>query len=352
MRIGVVPENPLEWLLLRLNLIPTPLMDTHLAFLVARLVMVATRVGIFEALKEGPRQADALAATCNTHPRGTEKLLDALVSLRYLRPDQTGYRLAPVARKWLLRDSPHTIYSKMLFHFAEWDITRHLDDYVTRGQSQDLHGTADAETWAIYQRAMKDIARSRAPEVARTMPAPHTPKRLLDIGGSHGLYAVELCRKYSGLEAVILDLPNAIEYAAPLLAEEKMGSRVVHRAGDALKDDFGESAWDIVFISSLVHHFDEVTNRELTARVARSLKPGGVFVIQEMIRTPTRFEADKPKRRVAALLDLYFAATSASGTWSVETMNEWQKAAGLVPRQPLWSRSLPGIALVSAFKPA
>lgn len=352
MRIGVVPENLIERLLLRFNMVPTPLLDTHMAFLAARLIMIATRTGVFETLKDGPRQAAAVAAACGTHPRGTEKLLDALVSLRYLRPDAAGYRLAPVARKWLLKDAPTTLYSKMLFHFAEWDITSHLDDYVARGESQDLHSTGDAAVWAIYQRAMKDIARGRAPEVARTMPVPKGATRLLDIGGSHGLYSVELCRRHPGLSAVILDLPAAIEHAAPLLAEEAMGARVTHRPGDALTDDLGESAWDTVFVSSLVHHFDAETNRRFATRIARALKPDGVFVIQEMIRTPSRFEADKPKRRMAALLDLYFAATSAAGTWSVEDMNEWQRAAGLRPQAPIWSPRMPGIALVPAIKTA
>src|SRR5216683_6584286 len=56
-------------------------------------------------------------------------------------------------------------------------------------------------------------------------------------------------------------------HAAPLLAQEGMGDRVVHRAGDATTDDFGTAAFDLVFIANAVHHFDLPANRDL-ARLA------------------------------------------------------------------------------------
>jgi chemotaxis methyl-accepting protein methylase len=55
-----------------------------------------------------------------------------------------------------------------------------------------------------------------------------------------------------------------------------MGDRVVHRAGNALTDDLGTGAYDIVLIAQVVHHFTADQNRELAERVARALRPGGV----------------------------------------------------------------------------
>jgi predicted O-methyltransferase YrrM len=90
---------------------------------------------------------------------------------------------------------------------------------------------------------------------------------MLDIGGSHGYISVAMCRRYPDLRAVILDLPSAIKHAAPILAKEGMGDRVTHRAGDALTEDLGANAWDFVYVSQLLHHFDEATNREFAPRV-------------------------------------------------------------------------------------
>ncbi len=127
-----------------------------------------------------------------------------------------------------------------------------------------------------------------------------------------------------------------------------MGDRVIHRAGNAVTEDLGSEAWDVVFVAQLLHHFDEPTNRDLARRVARALRPGGVFVVQDMIRPTSPQKAGQ----IGALLDLYFAATSEGGTWAVEEIATWQRDAGLAPRRPTWLRSLPGSAQQVAVKPA
>ena len=50
MRIGPVAENPVEWVIGRLNVAPRPLLETQMAYTLARLIMVGTKVGVFEAL--------------------------------------------------------------------------------------------------------------------------------------------------------------------------------------------------------------------------------------------------------------------------------------------------------------
>ena len=102
----------------------------------------------------------------------------------------------------------------------------------------------------------------------------------------------------------------------------------------------------MVFVSSLVHHFDDATNRALAKRIARALRPGGVFVIQELIRPSPRA---KPAQ-IGALLDLYFALTSEAGTWSFEEMADWQREAGLKPLKPIKFRTVPGNGQQSAVK--
>jgi hypothetical protein len=54
---------------------------------------------------------------------------------------------------------------------------------------------------------------------------------------------------------------------------------------------------------------------------------------------------------VGALLDLYFALTSQSGTWSVEEITGWQRGAGLDPLKTIRLRTAPGTAEVIARKP-
>ncbi|HMF95790.1 MAG TPA: class I SAM-dependent methyltransferase [Vicinamibacterales bacterium] len=346
MKLTVAAENPLERVALALGIPPVALMDTHLSFLRARAIMVATRLGVFDALVSGASTADAVAARCETAPPATEKLLNALVGCGYLRFAAGRYRLAPQARKWLTSDSPHSIRDKVLFEFIEWALVERIEDYVRDGRPLDIHGWDSDDHWAHYQRAMRALAALAADEVVRRTPMPRGATRLLDVGGAHGYLSVAMCRRYPDLNAVVFDLPAAVKQAAPILAREGMGARVVHRAGDARSDDFGSGAWDVVLVSLLLHHFDAATNRDVLQRAARALRPGGACVVLEIVRPRSPNEAGQ----VGALLDLYYALTSESGTWSIDEMTRWQRDAGLTPQRLIRLRTAPGACEVIARK--
>ncbi len=346
MKIGAVPESLAERAVLALGLAPTPFLDTHPTLLLARALMVATKAGVFEALADEERDVRDLAQVCGTHPEATAILLDTLARAGYLEAAGGGYQLSRVSRKWLLADSPQSLRDSILFRYLEWDWIARLDDFVATGQPLDFHDEMTPEEWRLYQRGMASLGRLAAPETVRRTPVPRGARDLLDVGGSHGFYSTGLCRRHPDLRAVVLDLPQAVEHAAPLLAEEGLGERVVHRAGDALADDLGEEIYDVVLVAQLTHHFDEATNRRLTRRLARALRPGGVLVIQEISR-----RASRRGGQLGGLGHLYFALTSRTGGWTFEQIADWQRAAGLEPRKPLWFRTLPDTGQQSAVKP-
>jgi SAM-dependent methyltransferase len=343
MRLGAIAETLLERIALRANAVPEPLAETQLAFSMARSIMAGAELGVFEAVADGARSAAEIAARCDTHAAATEKLLNALTACRYFRVRRGSYELTPKARKWLLRRSPNTLYDKLLFQRAEWDLVAGYADYVRTGQARDIHSSrVGPELWSLYQRAMRNLASVSANEVASRFPMPDGATDLLDIGGAHGHYSVQLCRRFPRLRAVVLDLPDAVAHSAALLAEENPEGRVSHRVGDALRDDLGERSVDAVFVSQLVHHFTDEQNRALLERIARALRPNGVCVLLDGVRPAHPGQGGQS----AALLDLYFALTSASGTWPLETMQAWLRDAGLAARKPIWLRTLPGGAMV------
>jgi SAM-dependent methyltransferase len=215
-----------------------------------------------------------------------------------------------------------------------------------------MHQSLSPEEWRRYQWGMRDLSTAPAQELAWWTPVPKKARSLLDIGGSHGFYSVALCRRHPGLTAAILELPEAISTATEILAREGMADRVVHVAGNALEDDFGVEAYDAVLIANLIHHFDAGQNLALARKIARALRPGGVLMVMDAVRIASPADADQANHRLGAVLDVYFALTCTSGTWSVEAVQEWQRTAGLRPLRPIWLKTMPGAALVSAARPA
>lgn len=82
MRIGCVPESLLEWMVLRIGSVPTPLLESLGGLLLTRQLMAGARLGIFALLATGPLRAADVAARLGTAPGATEKLLGALVGAR------------------------------------------------------------------------------------------------------------------------------------------------------------------------------------------------------------------------------------------------------------------------------
>jgi hypothetical protein len=50
MKIKNQPENLIEWIALKANLAPIPLIDTQVAFNAARAIMAAAELGVYEAI--------------------------------------------------------------------------------------------------------------------------------------------------------------------------------------------------------------------------------------------------------------------------------------------------------------
>ena len=348
MKIDVAAESPIERLALTLRLVPKPVFHTIVPMVAVRALLVGTKLGVFEALGQDPLTAAGVAAKLGTEPAATEKLLNALAGLGYLRAGSNGFALSAEARRWLVSDSPRSLRDFILEQ--EMDIRQwleHLEDFVRTGHGVQVHEDLSDDAWGVYQRGMRSIAGMSGAEVARRVPVPTGARQMLDICGSHGYYSVVICRRHPGLRSVVLDLPQAIRHAAPLLAREGMGDRVVHRAGDATTEDLGTAAFDLVFIANAVHHFDGPANRELARRAAHALRPGGLFVILDFVRPRSPNDAGQ----VGTLNDLFFALTSAAGTWSSEELAEWQRGTGLEPRKPIRMRTLPDGVIQAAIKP-
>jgi 2-polyprenyl-3-methyl-5-hydroxy-6-metoxy-1,4-benzoquinol methylase len=338
-KVGATPEGIFERIGLSLELGPVALADTHVTMIAARTIMAGASLGIYDAIDAGARTAEDVARTCKTDLRATRTLLEALAGLEYVIEKRGKYTNSKRVERWMLARSPRSVKDKLVFQQIEWNMLGRLEEYVRTGAPIDMHATFDASTYGVYQAGMRSVAAALAPIFARHVPVPRGAKRLLDVGGSHGLYSVALCRRHPALTAEILELPSAIEHAAPLLALENMGARVRHVVGDA-REELGDREYDVVLLANLVHHFSDAENAALARRAHRALVPGGTFVVLDIERSRGGV--------LGTMMDLYFALTSASGTWTADEIAGWQRAAGFRPLKPVRPRMAPGWVLQSA----
>jgi SAM-dependent methyltransferase len=168
---------------------------------------------------------------------------------------------------------------------------------------------------------------------------------MLDLGGGHGLYSLALCEHYPALHSRVLDLATPLQHETSI-AYPGAASRVHFERVDILTAPLGADSADLILLANVSHHFDESTNRRLFDRIADALRPGGVFIVLDLMRADSVTESTQ----IEALLDLYFGAASGAQLWTIEEIQRWQQEAGLQPLSPATLRMLPDCKIQSAQK--
>ena len=322
--------NALEHLLLvRLNQLPALTLD-YFSALAFRVPTVALRLGVFEALREGPRSAADTARAIGSSPRGTSALLDALQALGYLRRGRSRrYGLAPSASKWLLSDSPARLPDAVPFlEFAAFDLWSGLEQAVRTGEPpMPIYEYLEAhpDISAAFQAWTVSIAVMIADEIAAKVRVGPDHRRLLDVGGGHGTYAIAFCRRYPALHATILDLPTALESARGPIREAAMSDRISLRPGDFMTDDLGDP-YDVVLLFNILHGLQPDENAQLIRRAAEALRPGGVVVVLEQLRGRT---AGPATSAIAQMLNLNYHLALGGQSYTAREVQIWLRAAGL-----------------------
>lgn len=328
MKFGIRAQNLKERIGLAFNLAPLPIVHSNLYAFCARALCDAVTLGVFQSIGTEQRSMQEIARATNLNESALEALLNLLVSMGYLVHRDGRFSATKLTTKWLLDDSESSISDGIRLFGSQWAQYEHLPHYLRTGEGFRTHLDGRGMDWSLYMRAMFQFARMGSKEIAKKTPIDARATAMIDVGGSHGLYSVELCRRIPTLRSVVLDLPPAVEAAAPILASINAEGRVEHRAGDILSDDIGTDAYDLVFMSNFVHNFSAEQNGEIAKKAARALKPGGHFVIQDFLRPAI----DSASDTLSSVQNLFFSVTSRCGVHSLETQQAWQREAGLAPR--------------------
>ncbi len=97
-------------------------------------------------------------------------------------------------------------------------------------------------------------------------------RKMLDLGGGHGLYAIAFSKLNKNLKCYVFDLPEVIEETKKYIKEYN-AKNVFTLKGNFFKDDIGKG-YDIVFSS----YNPGGKNKEIAKKIYNSLNPGGLYI--------------------------------------------------------------------------
>ena len=345
MKVGPIPESALEYLGTLLGLVPYSLVDTMVPLMLAQTIMSSVETGIFEAVAAGASTADDIAQSRNLDASATRKILRALAGVGYLRSSREGYELTQRSKHWLSGQRLSSFSDTVLHRSVDRLVMNHYTEFLRTGQAFRFHARLTDVDWNVYERGQLAQARLIAPELVRRLALPAKARTLLDIGGGHGFYAMEFCNRHPELRATILDLSGAINTRVGQVSRE-LAARVEFRIGNALTDDFGSDAYDVVLLANLlmVHHFTYASNQCILNRVAKALRRGGICAILDFLRPRTM--SPRAKSSLCSIFTSRRAARQARGELRIFRNGSWPPdfnrlaAAALSPYRCWVSRSL------------
>ena len=292
----------------------------------SRTLSTGTRLGLFEALKDGDADADELAARMGCSKLGTEVLANALAGARTIKRRKGRYSLTKAARKFLLRDAPQSMVPGVEFLAYCQTLLVDMEEAIRTGEVVRFHDMDHPpELWASYMGALSTFAKLFGSQIVKKIKPTSAPKRVLDVGGGHGQFCVALCNKYPDLQAEVLDLPGACVAGRAMVADVGMRERVVHRAGDFRTDEWGTGN-ELVLIFHVMHNATEAEAKLLVDRAFAALNPGGTVVIYDASHSA----ADSAIDFSSGWNELFFFMISGAQAWPESTMRGWMKEAGFV----------------------
>lgn len=275
----------IEKILLSNDIIPHPFTDASSSVGLGFALGSAVKLKIADQLGMDYKDVKIIAKGANVSEIGAELILDCLEALGYVQKKDNQYAFTKRGFKNLSPQSSANFRYFILFCDYLYKGYLQLDETIRLGKrlhSSMLEEMSDYE-WELFSRAMIDISQTNYKEVAGKIPVTKTHTKMLDLGGSHGLYSIELCKRHPQLKATVVDLPPVKKYADECIAKYNAAENVSFLPLDFMKVELPKNV-DIVLSFNIIHGLNPVENETLAKKVYSSLNEGGMYVILDQIK--------------------------------------------------------------------
>ena len=302
----------------------------------SRALYLATKLGIADFLKDGPRHHSDLAKATDTNAFALNRVLRLLASVGIFEELEGGqFRLSPLAD--LLRaDAPGSARaSVMLFSgIGIQDAWKELEFCVRTGEPafkrSDPNGdpfaqlAKDPESAALFDKAMATFAPQTAAAVAASYDFSRF-KTLMDVGGGNGALLIGILKANPALRGIVFDLPRVAERARQSITNAGLTDRCEARGGSFFEPV--PKGADAVLLKHVIHDWNDEDSVKILSNCRAGLAPGGTLLIVEGVYPP-RIDGSAESRG-AAMNDVNMLVSTGGRQRSDAEFRSLYAAAGL-----------------------
>ena len=265
------------------------LFDLCAGFVYSQVLQACVQLRLFDALRDGARSGEQLAAALALPPADASRLLEAATALRLLqRRGRDCFGLGVLGAALLGNPAVTAMIEHHALLYAD------LRDPVAllRRQHRD---TALGRLWPYAEGTHpaslppQDVAdyttlmAASQPLVAADVLAAYRLDRhhcLMDVGGGDGTFLVQAAASAPHLNMMLFDLPAVAEHARTRLTAAGLDTRTTAFGGDFRTDPLPHGA-DIVSLVRVIHDHDDEAALAILSATWQALPPGGTLLLAE-----------------------------------------------------------------------
>lgn len=328
----------------KVNWHPGTLLETSGYYWKTCTLHAGVKLGIFTAIGSETLTCDQINDQLKCDREGLFRLLNALSALQLLKKENDTYTNTEAAKTFLSKDSPQYIGFMIMHHHHLMSSWHKMDQAVKEGGPIRERGSYSTEEWReSFLMGMFNIGMAVAPGLSKELDLSGT-KKLLDMGGGPGTFAIHFCLANPGMTASVYDLPTTEPFAQKTIDRFKVSDRIDFIPGDYTEEEFSKPGeYDAVWLSHILHGEDPATAKAVVQKAVSALKPGGKILIHEFILTENM---DGPVFPALFSINMYLG-TKGGQSYSQEQLAEMLTASGVedIERHPFVGPTESGILI-------
>ncbi|XP_078258186.1 putative bifunctional dTTP/UTP pyrophosphatase/methyltransferase protein isoform X2 [Rhinoraja longicauda] len=261
-------------------------------FKASKVLFTATKLKIFDVLSiQDGLEASDIAQRLDTTVDGTERLLDACVSLGLvdkLPGTSQLYKNTKLANMFLVSGTANSVHDYIIYNNDHiWPLFTHLDSAVKEGPNQCAPGPG-AKAADLCQNseqmsrmaAMNSIIKVVGNDVVRAFDL-SSFKTACDLGGVSGVLAYEMANAYHDMDLTLFNLPPLLENIKRSQRQSQNMSRISFQEGNIFTDDIPEA--DLYILVNVLHYQKEDKIDLLLSKLSQRCKPGCGLLLTEVV---------------------------------------------------------------------
>jgi len=290
------------------------LVEIAMAYQRSRVLCAAARLGVADALKEGERSAQEIAASCAADAATLHRLLRTLAAMGVVAQVRRDTFVLTEFGEKLCKDAANSAWPAVIF-WADLlaDNWSSLTECVRTGERAASLRPEIMKRWqeetegpAIFRAIMGTSPAESYLPIARAWDFSGA-RVVADLGGGGGAMIEAILKTYPKLRGMLVDRADSIDVAKPRFSSGRLADRVQLVSADLSKEV--PTGADVHVLKHVLHGYADDAAAQILRNCRAALPPDGRILIVEFV-LPEVIDSPDPDLEKRLLSDLNMLAVT------------------------------------------